>query len=77
MIFEPEDFDRAIHTLEKQLQLAKAEHKGYLEELLAVIKEGLKHKDIRKFQSLFYDNEWTILDYLPKGTPVFLMISKS
>lgn len=71
VIFEPEDFDRAIHNLEKQLQLAKAEHKGYLEELLAITKEGLKHKDIRKFQSLFYDNEWTILDYLPKGTPVF------
>ena len=45
--------------------------KSYLEEVLANIKEQTQHADIRKLLSYFYQNEWTILDYLPKHSPIF------
>lgn len=34
--------------------------------------DGHRHKDLRKFLSLFYDKAYTLFDYLPKGTPVFI-----
>ncbi|WP_444811641.1 transcription-repair coupling factor [Streptococcus canis] len=71
LIFEASDFQRGIEHLEKALKTAKNEKKAYLEDLLAVSKDGFKHSDIRKFQSLFYEKEWTLLDYIPKGTPLF------
>ncbi|ETJ25887.1 Transcription-repair coupling factor, partial [human gut metagenome] len=37
----------------------------------ANIKEQTQHADIRKLLSYFYQNEWTILDYLPKYSPIF------
>ena len=36
--------------------------------------DGHRHKDLRKFLSLFYDKAYTLFDYLPKGTPVFLSL---
>ncbi|MGT2934961.1 transcription-repair coupling factor [Streptococcus castoreus] len=71
LIFEPSDFQRGIDQLKKALKTAKNDKKAYLEDLLSVSKDGFKHKDIRKFQSLFYEKEWTVLDYIPKGTPLF------
>ncbi|HEP1374970.1 TPA: transcription-repair coupling factor [Streptococcus pyogenes] len=71
LIFEVSDFQRGIEQLEKALQTAQDDKKSYLEDVLAVSKNGFKHKDIRKFQSLFYEKEWSLLDYIPKGTPIF------
>ncbi|HEP1273288.1 transcription-repair coupling factor [Streptococcus pyogenes] len=71
LIFEASDFQRGIEQLEKALQTAQDDKKSYLEDVLAVSKNGFKHKDIRKFQSLFYEKEWSLLDYIPKGTPIF------
>lgn len=71
LIFEVSDFQRGIEHLEEALKTAKTDKKAYLEDLLAVSKDGFKHSDIRKFQSLFYEKEWTLLDYIPKGTPLF------
>ncbi|AAL96841.1 TPA: transcription-repair coupling factor [Streptococcus pyogenes] len=71
LIFEASDFQRGIEQLEKALQTAQDNKKSYLEDVLAVSKNGFKHKDIRKFQSLFYEKEWSLLDYIPKGTPIF------
>lgn len=71
LIFETSDFQRGSQQLEKALQTAQDDKKAYLEDLLSVSKDGFKHKDIRKFQSLFYENEWSLLDYIPKGTPLF------
>ncbi|WP_238141233.1 hypothetical protein, partial [Streptococcus suis] len=31
-----------------------------------------RHPDLRKFLSFLYEQSWTLLDYLPKGTPLFL-----
>ena len=36
-----------------------------------MLKNRQLHPDIRKFLSCFYEKEWTILDYLPKHTPIF------
>ncbi|HER3989228.1 TPA: transcription-repair coupling factor, partial [Streptococcus pyogenes] len=55
LIFEVSDFQRGIEQLEKALQTAQDDKKSYLEDVLAVSKNGFKHKDIRKFQSLFYE----------------------
>ncbi|HEQ0244527.1 TPA: transcription-repair coupling factor [Streptococcus pyogenes] len=71
LIFEASDFQRGIEQLEKALQTAQDDKKSYLEDVLVVSKNGFKHKDIRKFQSLFYEKEWSLLDYIPKGTPIF------
>ncbi|HEP1495137.1 TPA: transcription-repair coupling factor [Streptococcus pyogenes] len=71
LIFEVSDFQRGIEQLEKTLQTVQDDKKSYLEDVLAVSKNGFKHKDIRKFQSLFYEKEWSLLDYIPKGTPIF------
>lgn len=71
LIFEASDFQRGIEQLEKALQTAQDDKKSYLEDVLAVSKNGFKHKDIRKFQSLFYEKEWSLLDYIPKGTSIF------
>ncbi|EGJ26733.1 transcription-repair coupling factor [Streptococcus porcinus] len=71
MILEKADFSRGISNLESALHLVNAESKSYLEDILAVSKDGYRHKDIGKFLSLFYEKEWTLLDYIPKGVPVF------
>ena len=42
-----------------------------MSELYAATQEQYRHQDIRRFLSLFYAKEWTLLDYIPKGTPVF------
>lgn len=71
MILEKDDFARAITHLESAMHLASPEAKSYLQEVISVFREGYRHKDIGKFLSLFYAKDWTLLDYIPKGTPVF------
>lgn len=74
LILSEEDFTRASTAFEKYLETAKdaqhAQH-AYLSELYAATQEHYRHQDIRRFLSLFYAKEWTLLDYIPKGTPVF------
>lgn len=74
LILSEEDFTRASTAFEKYLETAKdaqhAQH-AYLSELYATTQEHYRHQDIRRFLSLFYAKEWTLLDYIPKGTPVF------
>lgn len=77
LILSEEDFARASKAFETFLETAKDEQQAYLSELYAATQEQYKHQDIRRFLSLFYAKEWTLLDYIPKGTPVFLMIFKS
>lgn len=72
MIVMQEDFERAEKILEDAVQKAQGNHKAYLEEVLSVTLDGHRHKDLRKFLSIFYDASYTLFDYLPKGTPVFL-----
>ena len=72
IILRPEDFKRAEESLEKAVAKAQGEHKAYLEEVLSVTLDGYRHKDLRKFLSIFYEKSYTLFDYLPKGTPLFI-----
>ena len=71
LILSEEDFTRASTAFEKYLETAKDAQHAYLSELYAATQEHYRHQDIRRFLSLFYAKEWTLLDYIPKGTPVF------
>ncbi|MGT2907593.1 transcription-repair coupling factor [Streptococcus dentiloxodontae] len=72
IILTEENFTRAIDSLEKAVAKINGAHQSYLEEILSVTREGYRHKDIRKFLSIFYDQSHSIFDYLPKGTPLFV-----
>ena len=66
------DYLRAQHNIEEIIKVNQDSLlKAYLEEILVDIKNRQLHPDIRKFLSCFYEKEWTILDYLPKHTPIF------
>lgn len=73
IILTGDDFARGLVALEKAQLKTKSDSKihDYLGELLSVTKDGHQHKDIRKFLSFFYEKAYTLLDYVPKGTPVF------
>ena len=66
------DYLRAQHNIEEIIKVNQDSIlNAYLEEILVDIKNRQLHPDIRKFLSCFYEKEWTILDYLPKHTPIF------
>jgi transcription-repair coupling factor (superfamily II helicase) len=72
IILTSEDYLRAQVSLEKWIdKIEIGEQKSYLQEVLADVKTGYRHPDIQKFLSIFYENQWTILDYLPKTSPIF------
>lgn len=72
IILTREDYQRAEKALESAVSKAEGSHKAYLEEVLSVTIDGYRHKDLRKFLSLFYDKAYTLFDYLPKEAPVFI-----
>ena len=72
IIFTEVDYRNAQKKIEKLIEkTVDLTLKSYLEEILTSIKEQTQHADIRKLLSYFYQNEWTILDYLPKHSPIF------
>lgn len=71
MILQELDFERAISHLERQIELSDEPLKSYLSEILSSCQKKMVHQETRKFLSLFYEKEWTLLDYLPEGTPLF------
>lgn len=73
IILTRDDFERGIFRLEKALQKADNDSRlhAYLSEILSVTEDGHKHKDLRKFLSYFYEKDYNLLDYIPKGTPIF------
>ncbi|MGT2845523.1 transcription-repair coupling factor [Streptococcus hongkongensis] len=70
-ILEEKDYARGIEKLEATIKLVNEETKSYLTDVISVSKDGYRHKDLRQFLSIFYEKEWTLLDYMPKGTPLF------
>ncbi len=73
MIFSAEDFLRATEKLENAIENSQSEEQiSYLKEILADVKTAYRHPDLARFLSFFYEQEWTLLDYLPAGSPVFL-----
>ncbi|PCH13552.1 Transcription-repair-coupling factor [Streptococcus parauberis] len=71
VILEEKDYARGIEKLEAAIKLVNEETKSYLHDLISVSKDGYRHKDLRQFLSVFYEKKWTLLDYIPKGTPLF------
>ena len=72
ILLADEDFLRAQKKLEEALGVCQDSHlKSYLKEILLDVKNRQLHPDARKFLSYFYEKKWTILDYLPKNTPIF------
>ncbi|MBO4107124.1 transcription-repair coupling factor [Streptococcus suis] len=73
MIFSPEDFLRVSEKLEASIESSQSEEQiSYLKEVLADVKTDYRHPDLSRFTSFLYEKEWTLLDYLPAGSPVFL-----
>lgn len=73
ILLESPDYDRAVKTLEKELQDQTSEElKAYLSDLLAVTKDGYRHQDIRYFLDFFYDRSYSLFDYASVET-VFLI----
>ena len=63
---------KALAELELELERAQnAQLKDYLEGLYTTLADGHRHQDFKKFLSYFYDKTYSLLDYLPQGTPVF------
>ena len=72
ILLADEDYLRAQKKIEEAVKASQDSRlKSYLEEILQDVKKRQLHPDSRKFLSFFYDKEWTILDYLPKHTPIF------
>lgn len=72
ILLSDEDYLRAQKKIEEAVKASQDSRlKSYLEEILQDVKTRQLHPDSRKFLSFFYDKEWTILDYLPKHTPIF------
>ena len=72
LLLTEEDYARGQKNLEVALSTVHDPSlKSYLEEVLSSVREQYHHADIRKFLSFFYQKEWTILDYLPRHTPIF------
>ena len=73
LLLEEQDFARAVAALEKELANShQPTLKSYLEEVLASFRHQELHSDSRKFLSLLYEKDWTIFDYLPKSSPIFI-----
>lgn len=74
VILTRDDLARGQERLEKALQKTAKDNPAHdwLVELISVTADGHKHRDIRKFLSYFYETSYTLLDYIPKGTPLFI-----
>ena len=72
VILTVQDFERSVSALKRHMSVIKDKNLyAYLNDLLSASMNHFRHEDIRKFLSLFYEKEWTLLDYIPKNTPIF------
>lgn len=73
MLLTKDDFLRGQKNLENLIQKSPhPELKSYLGEILTEAHHQHLHADSRKFLSLFYQQTYTLFDYLPKHAPLFL-----
>ncbi|MFI3087839.1 transcription-repair coupling factor [Streptococcus sp. 2022WUSS037] len=67
------DYERACSSIETAIEQSHIEEQqSYLREVLTDMQTEYRHPDLRKFLSILYEQSWTLLDYLPKGSPLFL-----
>ncbi|NQP53569.1 transcription-repair coupling factor [Streptococcus suis] len=73
IILSSEDYSRASQYIQTAIeQSTLEEQQSYLREVLADMQMEYRHPDLRKFLSCIYEQSWTLLDYLPKSSPLFL-----
>ncbi|MCQ8262917.1 transcription-repair coupling factor [Streptococcus suis] len=66
------DYIRACSSIEIAIEQSHIEEQqSYLREVLADMQTEYRHPDLRKFLSCIYEQSWTLLDYLPKSSPLF------
>ena len=67
-----EDYNRGQQFLEHEIdKTISPTLKSYLEEVFSCAKEQVLHADIRKFLSVFYKKQWTLIDYLNQAPIIF------
>ncbi|HEM5333022.1 TPA: transcription-repair coupling factor [Streptococcus suis] len=73
IILSSEDYSRASQYIQTAIEQSTLdEQQSYLREVLADMQTEYRHPDLRKFLSCIYEQSWTLLDYLPKSSPLFL-----
>ena len=73
IILSSEAYSRASQYIQTAIeQSTLEEQQSYLREVLADMQTEYRHPDLRKFLSCIYEQSWTLLDYLPKSSPLFL-----
>ena len=70
-ILSAADFERGVNYLSSLTNLDEKQ-RSYLAEIIAAAKHQNYHADLRKFSEFFYEQQWTLFDYLPKHTPIFI-----
>ena len=72
ILLTTEDYHRGqkflVHEIDKAISPTL---KSYLEEVFSCTKEQVLHADIRKFLSIFYKKQWTLIDYLNQVPIIF------
>ena len=72
ILLTAEDYHRGQEFLEKEIDKTLSPTvKSYLEEVFSCAKEQVLHADIRKFLSVFYKKQWTLIDYLNQAPIIF------
>ena len=70
-VLSPADFERGVNYLSSLTDL-EDKQSSYLAEIIGAAKHQNYHAELRKFSEFFYEKQWTLLDYLPKHTPIFI-----
>lgn len=70
-VLSQDDFARGVNNLSSITDLDE-QQKSYFDELIGAAKHDHYHPDLRKFSEFFYEDKWTLLDYFPKNTPLFI-----
>lgn len=70
-ILTDEDFNRGVNFLSSLTDLDDKQQ-SYVDELIAAARNKNYHAELRKFSEFFYAQQWSLLDYLPKHTPIFI-----
>ena len=72
ILLTAEDYNRGQQFLEHEMdKTISPTLKSYLEEVFSCVKEQVLHADIRKFLSVFYKKQWTLIDYLNQAPIIF------
>ena len=72
ILLTAEDYHRGQEFLEKEIDKTLSPTvKSYLEEVFSCTKDQVFHADIRKFLSVLYKKQWTLIDYLNQAPIIF------